>query len=140
MQAGSRPLRASRDEQPRSFDGLVHRQTSGDPSYSPDARPSLRLPSPTTELKMSNDPTNELIISSAAASLTAALAMQNAFTASLMSMLTEKGLFTPDEIRALLVRAADKSSAALKRTEGYEKPLMMALHHHVEGLLKRAEF
>jgi hypothetical protein len=89
---------------------------------------------------MSNDPTNELIISSAAASLTAALAMQNAFTASLMSMLTEKGLFTPDEIRALLVRAADRSSAALKRTEGYEKPLMMALHHHVEGLLKRAEF
>ena len=89
---------------------------------------------------MSNDPINELIISSAAASLTAALAMQNAFTSSLLSMLTEKGLLTPDEIRALLVRAADRSSAALARTEGYEKPLMLALHHHVEGLLKRAEF
>ena len=89
---------------------------------------------------MSNDPTNELIISSAAAALTAALAMQNAFIASLMSMLTEKGVLTPDEARALLVRAADKSSAALARTEGFEKPLMLALHHHVEGLLKRAEF
>jgi len=89
---------------------------------------------------MSNNPTNELIIRSAAASLTAALAMQNAFTASLVSMLVEKGLFTSDEIRALLVRAADKSSAALGRTDGYEKPLMAALHNHVEGLLKGAEF
>ena len=89
---------------------------------------------------MSNDSTNELIIQASAATLTAALAMQNAFTASLLSMLTEKGLLTQDEVRALLVRAADRSSAALGRTEGYEKPLMAVLHNHVEGLLKRAEF
>ena len=89
---------------------------------------------------MSDSPTHELIIHSAAAALSAALAMQNAFTASLVSTLTEKGLFTPDEIRALLVRAADKSSAALGRTEGFEKPLMTALHNHVERLLKGAEF
>jgi hypothetical protein len=89
---------------------------------------------------MSENPTHELIIRSAAAALSAALAMQNAFTSSLVSMLTEKGVFTPDEIRSLLVRAADKSSAALGRSEGFEKPLMTALHDHVEGLLKGAEF
>src|SRR5262249_4887742 len=42
------------------------------------------------------------IIRSAAAALNAALAMQTAFTASLLSTLSEKGLFTPDEMRALL--------------------------------------
>jgi len=89
---------------------------------------------------MNDNPTHELIIRSAAAALTAALAMQNAFTASLVSTLIEKGLFTPDEIRALLVRAADKSSSALGRTAGYDEPLMAALHNHVEGLLKGAEF
>src|SRR4029079_9577631 len=94
---------------------------------------------PTTELEMSDNPTQELIIRSAAAALSAALAMQTAFTASLVSTLAEKGLFTPDEMRALLVRVADKSSAALGRTDGFEKPLMTELHKYVDGLLKGAE-
>src|ERR1044072_9239807 len=83
----------------------------GDACELPGARRSLWFSSATPELAMNDNPTHELIIRSAAAALTAALAMQNAFTASLVSTLIEKGLFTPDEIRALLVRAADKSSS-----------------------------